>query len=101
MATEMHSLKEFAENFIGPQRTSEWRSTLARLKRGGMEKLTQAQCDEAFSDAENFLYRWRTLSDGGQPICFAYACIATDRQPPACSPSSDFHSPSRAERSSC
>ncbi len=31
MATEMHSLKEFAENFIGPQRTSEWRSTPGRI----------------------------------------------------------------------
>ncbi len=38
MATEMHSLREFAENFIGgPQGTSRWHSTLAGLKLHGME----------------------------------------------------------------
>src|SRR6266478_259025 len=101
MATEMHSLKEFAENFIGPQRTSEWRSTLAGLKRGGMEKLTQAQWDEAFSDAENFLSRWGSVAHslGWEAADMFCVCMHNDGSPtPACSPSSDFRSPFKAER---
>jgi len=83
MATEMHSLKEFAENFIGPQRTSEWRSTLAGLTRGGMEKLTQAQWDEALSDAENFLSRWGSVAHslGWKAADMFCVCMHNDGSP--------------------
>jgi hypothetical protein len=83
MAMEKHSLKEFAENFIGPQRTSKWRSTLAGLKLHGMEELTQDQWDKALSDARIFLSRSGSVAHslGWNAADMFCVCVQNDGSP--------------------